>query len=262
MRGTFVPLYGLNNMFGQIPIVGLFLGGGSNEGLVGITYEVVGPPSKPRAAASIRSRRWRRACCASSSNSATTPDRDRALRRSGASRADRVQTGLSRTCRFLPSDSLMTPSGVSVRRRQHHLLVGDGGVVDLQAAALDLTARFAVRGDEAGLDEGGRARRGRRRVRRAAISIVGRVSASAPSSKVVRAVSAAASAAARPCTSAVASVASTFLASLISWPLQRGEPRDLVERQHGEQLEEARDVAVLGVAPELPVVVGADAGRR
>jgi hypothetical protein len=46
MRGTFVPLYGLNNMFGQIPIVGLFLGG-SNEGLVGITYEVVGPPSAP-----------------------------------------------------------------------------------------------------------------------------------------------------------------------------------------------------------------------
>ena len=46
MRGTFVPLYGLNNAFGQIPIVGLFLGG-ANEGLVGITYEVVGPPSAP-----------------------------------------------------------------------------------------------------------------------------------------------------------------------------------------------------------------------
>jgi hypothetical protein len=46
MRGTFVPLYGLNNMFGQIPIVGLFLGG-SNEGLLGVTYEVVGPPSAP-----------------------------------------------------------------------------------------------------------------------------------------------------------------------------------------------------------------------
>ena len=27
MRGTLVPLYGLNNMFGQMPIVGLFLGG-------------------------------------------------------------------------------------------------------------------------------------------------------------------------------------------------------------------------------------------
>ena len=46
MRGTFVPLYGLNNALGQIPIVGLFLGG-ANEGLVGITYEVVGPPSSP-----------------------------------------------------------------------------------------------------------------------------------------------------------------------------------------------------------------------
>jgi hypothetical protein len=46
MRGTFVPLYGLNNMFGQIPIVGLFLGG-SNEGLIGLTYEVVGPPTAP-----------------------------------------------------------------------------------------------------------------------------------------------------------------------------------------------------------------------
>lgn len=46
LRGTFVPLYGLNNAFGQIPIVGLFLGG-SNEGLLGITYEVVGQPNAP-----------------------------------------------------------------------------------------------------------------------------------------------------------------------------------------------------------------------
>jgi hypothetical protein len=47
MSGTFVPMYGLNNMFGQIPIVGLFLGGGSNEGLFGVTYEVVGSPGQP-----------------------------------------------------------------------------------------------------------------------------------------------------------------------------------------------------------------------
>jgi Protein of unknown function len=46
MRGTFVPLYGLNNMFGQIPIFGLFLGG-KDEGLVGITYEVTGSPGAP-----------------------------------------------------------------------------------------------------------------------------------------------------------------------------------------------------------------------
>jgi hypothetical protein len=48
LRGTFVPFYGLNNMFGQLPIVGIILGGGSNEGLLGITYEASGPPSAPR----------------------------------------------------------------------------------------------------------------------------------------------------------------------------------------------------------------------
>ena len=47
MSGTFIPMYGLNNMFGQIPIVGLFLGAGSNEGLIGVTYEVVGTPGQP-----------------------------------------------------------------------------------------------------------------------------------------------------------------------------------------------------------------------
>ena len=46
MRGTFVPLYGINNAFGQIPIVGLFLGG-EKEGMFGLTYEVVGPPEAP-----------------------------------------------------------------------------------------------------------------------------------------------------------------------------------------------------------------------
>jgi hypothetical protein len=47
MSGTFVPLYGLNNMFGQIPVVGQLFFGGSNEGLFGVTYEVVGTPSAP-----------------------------------------------------------------------------------------------------------------------------------------------------------------------------------------------------------------------
>jgi hypothetical protein len=46
MSGTFVPIYGLNNMLNQIPVVGLFLGG-SNEGLFGVTYEIVGTPDKP-----------------------------------------------------------------------------------------------------------------------------------------------------------------------------------------------------------------------
>jgi hypothetical protein len=47
MSGTFVPLYGVNNIFGQIPLVGWVIGGGSNEGVFGLTYEVVGTPDKP-----------------------------------------------------------------------------------------------------------------------------------------------------------------------------------------------------------------------
>jgi Protein of unknown function len=47
MSGTFVPMYGLNNIFGQVPVLGLFLGGGSNEGLIGVTYELVGTPGAP-----------------------------------------------------------------------------------------------------------------------------------------------------------------------------------------------------------------------
>lgn len=46
MSGTFVPLYGLNNLLNQVPVFGLFLGG-SNEGVFGLTYEVVGTPDKP-----------------------------------------------------------------------------------------------------------------------------------------------------------------------------------------------------------------------
>jgi len=46
LRGTYVPAYGLNNLFGQLPILGLFLGG-PKEGLIAITFEVVGPASGP-----------------------------------------------------------------------------------------------------------------------------------------------------------------------------------------------------------------------
>src|SRR5260370_34957105 len=46
LRGTFVPLYALNAAFGEIPVLGFFLGG--KEGLIGsMTYEVVGTPGTP-----------------------------------------------------------------------------------------------------------------------------------------------------------------------------------------------------------------------
>jgi hypothetical protein len=46
MSGTFVPVYGLNNLLNQIPAVGLLFGG-SDEGVFGLTYEIVGTPDKP-----------------------------------------------------------------------------------------------------------------------------------------------------------------------------------------------------------------------
>jgi hypothetical protein len=47
LHGTLIPLYGPNNLLGQLPLLGLFLGG-EKEGLVGITYEVIGPPGSPQ----------------------------------------------------------------------------------------------------------------------------------------------------------------------------------------------------------------------
>src|SRR6202034_1647515 len=46
MRGTLVPLYGPNNLLGQVPVLGLFMGG-DKERLFGITYEEVGHPGNP-----------------------------------------------------------------------------------------------------------------------------------------------------------------------------------------------------------------------
>lgn len=45
--GTFVPLYGLNNVVAHVPIVGPLLAGGNNEGLFALNFNVSGPIAKP-----------------------------------------------------------------------------------------------------------------------------------------------------------------------------------------------------------------------
>lgn len=47
MQGTFVPAYGLNNMFSNIPLFGPILGGGKNEGLLAVNFRVTGAASSP-----------------------------------------------------------------------------------------------------------------------------------------------------------------------------------------------------------------------
>ena len=48
LSGTFVPLFGLNNAFAQIPLLGPLLGGRDSEGLVGVTFAIRGPLQQPQ----------------------------------------------------------------------------------------------------------------------------------------------------------------------------------------------------------------------
>jgi len=48
ISGTFIPAFGLNNIAGAIPIIGTILGGGRDEGLLGITYKLFGPLDEPK----------------------------------------------------------------------------------------------------------------------------------------------------------------------------------------------------------------------
>jgi hypothetical protein len=47
ITGTFIPLYGLNNLVSRIPLLGEIAGAGRNEGLVGVTFKVVGSVDDP-----------------------------------------------------------------------------------------------------------------------------------------------------------------------------------------------------------------------
>ncbi|MFK5597214.1 DUF3971 domain-containing protein [Methylobacterium sp. HMF5984] len=47
INGTFVPLYGLNNIVSQVPLIGPLLGGGHNEGLFAVNFRVSGRLNAP-----------------------------------------------------------------------------------------------------------------------------------------------------------------------------------------------------------------------
>jgi hypothetical protein len=48
MSGTYIPVYGINNVFSRVPVVGRILGGENSEGLIGVTFKVEGPIDGPR----------------------------------------------------------------------------------------------------------------------------------------------------------------------------------------------------------------------
>ena len=47
IRGTIVPIYGLNRLLGEIPVLGTILTGGEGEGFVAFTYDVTGDFDEP-----------------------------------------------------------------------------------------------------------------------------------------------------------------------------------------------------------------------
>ncbi|TWD57594.1 uncharacterized protein DUF3971 [Agrobacterium vitis] len=50
MTGTFMPAYGLNRLFAEVPIIGFILGNGRDRGLLGITFKLTGATESPHLA--------------------------------------------------------------------------------------------------------------------------------------------------------------------------------------------------------------------
>jgi len=48
ITGTFMPAYGLNRIFGEIPLIGQILGNGRDRGLIGITFRLTGKATEPK----------------------------------------------------------------------------------------------------------------------------------------------------------------------------------------------------------------------
>ncbi|WP_155852028.1 DUF3971 domain-containing protein [Ahrensia sp. 13_GOM-1096m] len=48
LTGTFMPAYGLNRLFAEIPVLGLFLGNGRDRGLIGVTFKLSGSFDSPQ----------------------------------------------------------------------------------------------------------------------------------------------------------------------------------------------------------------------
>jgi hypothetical protein len=48
MTGTFMPAYGLNRLFAELPIIGTLLGNGRDRGLLGITFKLEGRFDQPK----------------------------------------------------------------------------------------------------------------------------------------------------------------------------------------------------------------------
>ena len=246
ITGTYLPAYAFNNLFSRIPLLGLALGGGMREGLIGVTFKIDGPIAQPQVFFNPLS--------------AVAPGIFRKIfefqrRRSSAAT---VRPALTSTCFLRPSESFDHAVGVEVGgadRSRAASVIAD--VVDAERVVARSArrtspfepARPARTKSASDGDAGGEfGARDRRSVGSASPSAAFLEGAARRLGRLVRRVAA---------VEERGRLGGEHLLRLVDLgAVERREPRDLVERQLGEELEEAADVGVLGVPPELPVLVG------
>ena len=185
--------------------------------------------------------------------SALSADRPTAARHHIQVRLPRYAARTSRCC-LRPADSLIAPS-LRVAQRDHLAFLGHRRIVHPRAAAADQPPRLAIARRQTRQREQPERRDASFQIRRAAPPRW----AACPPPRLPR------TRAERfprphpalswPCARAVAAVASSFFASLISAPASASSRAISGQRQIGEQAQEAADIGILGVAPELPVIV-------
>ena len=137
LRGTFVPFYGLNNMFGQLPIVGLIPRRRQQRGPA--RHHLRGGRSAERAAHHGQSGDRD---CAGAVAQIHPERRTRSIAISSRRRAERApHAGFSKTLLLFPSVSLMTPSDVMSFSPITCLSSGDARVVHGRPPSLAMARR-------------------------------------------------------------------------------------------------------------------------
>ena len=157
MRGTLVPLYGPNNLLGQLPLVGPFLGG-EKEGLLGITYEVVGKPGNPVLHVnpiSALAPGLLRKVFEFPARQITQPPESTTVHSDTSAITDRPSDRLEQDVPLAAERELDHAFRRDVGFADRSLVAGHANVVDHDRIVGDRAPHFAVRGGEARLDEGG-----------------------------------------------------------------------------------------------------------
>ncbi len=262
LKGSLVPAYGVNSLISNVPLLGDILASKKGEGILSVTYSMTGNAEQPTITTNPLSiltpgilRRIFEGHIPTAANAPSNAQRGRRAA-AGTERRRRIRPALRKTCFFLPLESFSTPS----------LLSAEASTINLgsdTAASFSLRPLLAISLRASEFDAARPAATARLRMPSGSFAVmVGRPSADGAFLK----------GAARGVAGFFGGVAAMQhgggfggqdLLGLVQFrALQCFQPRDFAPRHVGEQAQEAADIAVLGVAPELPIVIGAAHRRR